>query len=508
MSLSFFDYVVFVALVLFLIYIVVRNLFFRTTKTDFLHVTGSLHWIMIGMSLIAADMSLEYIMISSSEGFTNGLAFGSYEWTASIILIVVALFILPIFMRAGITTIPEYLELRYDKWARLTLAVIEIVLYTTTGLTAILYSSGLIMEHLFHIDKIYLIWTIGIISALIIGSGGISAVMRTDFVFVTLLILGGIAFATFAIIEVGGFNTFVKLSENHLSSVNPRTHKDLPWTQVFLGSLWIMHLSYWSFKQFIAQKYLVSTSLSEAQKGILFAASLKLIFPFLFIIPGIVGFELFKNEVSTPEHVFPMLIQKIVPAGFKSLIMITFLGTIIAASEAIFTATTTLFTHDIYRRFLRPLSDTKELVLVSRISTVVIVVIACLISPTFGQINNVFEFTQHVSGAISPGLAVVFLFGFLSKKTPRYAGLAGLLLSIPLYYFSMYILKIEDFMTLTAVNFFFLILVMTILTIFTPQEEEIIIPERNPVKFERNLVVVIWSICILTTVLSIYIIFL
>ncbi len=507
MSLGSLDYIVFAIFFAWIAYIVVKNLTIKQSSASYFMAGKKLHWAYIGTSLIAADISVEYLMGSASSGFEKGLAIGSYEWTASITLIFVALYIIPKFMRIGILTLPEYLELRFDKYSRLIMSITIVVFHIVGGLSFILYSSAVIIEDFFGYDRILLIWMIATLAGAIILSGGLSAIIKIDMVFVIFLLIGGIGITTFSIWEVGGINHFVLQSEGRMHAILPADDDFLPWTQVFIGSLWIMHIYYWAFNQFTTQTMLVSDSLSQAQKGILLAASLKLIIPFLFVIPGIVGYELYGSSLSNPDEILPMLIRDHIPIGFKGIIIVSFAGTVIGASNALLNASTTIFTHDIYKRFIQPDVSEAGSILVSRIVIALSLISSCIFAPYFADFGKIFEASMVLTGAISTGIVAVFLFGLYVNKTPAVAATTALMVSIPSYFLITHYFPNLSSMDVSGLNFIFVCILLTLFTVFKPLKNPVVIPDKNNIRFERNLVVVIWSIFIITFVISIYVVF-
>lgn len=511
MTLAIFDYFIFSIFILYILYIIIHSLSQKKSAENYFKAGGHLRWFSIGMSLLAADLSIGYIIGSSGVGFEKGLAVGSYGWTASIVMIFVALYILPKFMRVGVQTLPEYLELRYSPSIRLAVAIIMVVVNAIAGLPSMYYSSAILIEQTFGINHIYFYWIIiatGIVTSGIILSGGLSAVVRTNILVASLALIGGLTVVIFCFIKVGGFDNFMLLSQNKVHSVLPADDKFLPWTQVFLGSLWLMHLNYWAFNQSVIQNVLVSRSLSEAQFGMLFAATIKLFVPFLFVVPGIIGFELFSAEITKPDHVFPIILREIIPVGLKGFVLIAFTASVLGVSNALLNATATIFTNDIYKRFINKNTSDEQLIRVSRITIVCTIIVAILSAPLLDDYQHIFYFSQQVRSMVVPAILGIFILGLFSYRTPVHAAILALLLCIPNFFILKKIYPELPKNDVLGISFLVIGALMVIIRLIKPLEVPINLPGNRNIRFERNLIVMIWSIFIITIVTSIYVIFL
>ncbi len=288
---------------------------------------GALSWWLIGFSLIAANISTEqFVGMSGQAADYVGLAIASYEWMAAITLIVVAFVFLPRFLRTGIYTIPEFLEYRYNEAARTTMAAFTMIIYVGVTIAAVIYSGALTIDTLFkgqtllgiELNVVTASWIIGIIAAIYVISGGLKACAWADLLQGSALIVGGgvisyLAFqaigatpvadlATTGTVEgladhAGGVTKFFALNKDKLHMVLPANDLILPWTALVVG-LWIPNFYYWGLNQYITQRTLGSKSLAQGQKGVVFAAALKLIIPFLIVFPGIAAFNLFSDSMA------------------------------------------------------------------------------------------------------------------------------------------------------------------------------------------------------------------
>ncbi|WP_272481688.1 SLC5 family protein [Rhodothermus marinus] len=257
------------------------------TGEDYFLAGRGLTWWLIGFSLIASNISTEHFVGMAGRGFELGLAIASYEWMAAVTLVIVAFFFLPKFLRAGIYTMPEYLEYRYNTTARTIMATFMMLAYVFVALATVLYSGALALEAIFGLDTVLGIWLIGLLAGFYTVYGGLKAVVWTDLLQGAALLLGGLLVTVLGFQALGGVDVFFAQAGDKLHTVLPWDHPEMPWVAVFIGGLWIPNLFYWGLNQFITQRTLGARSLEEGQKGIMLAALLKLLIPFIIVFPGI-----------------------------------------------------------------------------------------------------------------------------------------------------------------------------------------------------------------------------
>ena len=437
---------------------------------DYFLAGKSLPWWAIGASLIAANISAEQFVAMNGSGFALGLAIATYEWMAAITLLVVGKFFLPIYIEKKIYTIPEFVKKRYSNNLKTILAVFWISLFVFVNLTTVMYLGGKAMDTIFGSGDGSLIKTsiVGLSLFALTYSvwGGLSAVAWTDVVQVVILILGGILMTGIALTYVtpdGGminglsyvYNTVPErfsmiLEKGEIITPDGRdAYFDLPGIAVLIGGMWIANTYYWGFNQYIIQRTFAAKSLKEAQKGIAFAAFLKLIIPIFVVLPGIIAYvinldpntgELVK---SLPEgftssdgsilndNAAPWLIKNYIPVGIKGLILAALAAAIVSSLASMLNSTSTIFTMDIYKEFMDKNASDQKLVKVGRVVVVVALFIAMLIAPGFGNLGQVFQAIQEYTGVVSPGILAVFILGLFYKKATNNAAIWGILLSIP-----------------------------------------------------------------------------
>ena len=479
------------------------------TGEDFFLASRGLVWPLIGLSLIAANISTEQFVGMSGQSAGNvGLAIASYEWMAAITLIVVAFFFLPKFLSSGIYTIPEYLEYRYNSTARSLMAFYTMVIYVGVTISAVLYSGGITIFTIFDVDITTAIWGIGITAALYTTWGGLKAVAWADLFQGSALIIGGAIVLVFALIAVGGIDNFFAYNEERLHMVLPANHPVLPWTALVIG-LWIPNFYYWGLNQYITQRTLAAKSLREGQLGIIFAASLKLIIPFVIVFPGIMAAQLYGGSMNNTDAAYPLLIKKLIPAGLRGFMLAAIAGAVISSLASMLNSASTIFTMDIYRKHIKKDASQKNLVLIGRLMTILFVLIGCLIAPYLGDpsFKGIFTYIQEFQGYISPGILAAFVFGFIVKKAPPSAGVAALLVCVPVYGFLQLSFGEIAFLNRMAITFAVILLVMAIITALKPLKEPVKLPVREDIDMSPTPKTVGLGISVIVITLLLYVIF-
>ncbi len=424
---------------------------------DYFLASKSLPWWAIGASLIAANISAEQFIGMSGSGFASGLAIASYEWMAAITLIIVGKYFLPIFIEKGIYTIPEFVEKRYSTNLKTILAVFWIALYVFVNLATVLYLGALALETIMGVPMIYGVMGLALFAAAYSLYGGLSAVAWTDVIQVVFLVLGGLATTYIALNTVSdgegviaGIKTVYNAVPERFSMILDKSNpefKNLPGLGVLVGGMWVANLYYWGFNQYIIQRTLAAKSLKEAQKGILMAAFLKLILPLIIVVPGIAAYVMIndpeimsrlgeaglQNLPSTEQadKAYPWLLQ-FLPVGLKGVAFAALAAAIVSSLASMLNSTSTIFTMDIYKQYINKNANDKTTVNVGRISAAVALIIASVMAPLLGGIDQAFQFIQEYTGVVSPGILAVFLLGLFWKKTTNKGAIAGALVSIPI----------------------------------------------------------------------------
>ena len=427
---------------------------------DYFLASKSLPWWAIGASLIAANISAEQFIGMSGSGFAVGLAIATYEWMAALTLIIVGKFFLPIFIKKGLYTIPEFVEKRFSSQLKTILAVFWIGLYVFVNLASVMYLGGLALQTILGIDMLTGVIGLAAFAAAYSLYGGLSAVAWTDIIQVVVLILGGLVTTYLALDTVSGGQGFMEglttiyhaVPEKFdmiLDRSNPE-FMNLPGIGVLIGGMWVANLYYWGFNQYIIQRTLAAKSLEESQKGILFAAGLKMIIPIIVVIPGIAAYVIVNDPTllatlgeagvnnipssGAADKAYPWLMQ-FLPTGLKGIAIAALAAAIVSSLASMLNSTATIFTMDIYKQLINKNANDKKTVNVGRISALVALIIATIMAPLLGGIDQAFQFIQEYTGVVSPGILAVFVLGLFWKKTSNKGAIYGALLSIPIALF-------------------------------------------------------------------------
>jgi len=435
MTLSNLDMAIFVVYILgllFVAYWVSREEKGHQKNTNEYFLAGnSLPWWAIGASLIAANISAEQIIGMSGSGYAIGLGIASYEWMAALTLMLVGKYCLPIFLKKQIYTMPQFLQQRFDNRVRTTLAIFWLAVYVFVNLTAVLWLGALAVNALTGID---LFWSMALLALFSVSYslyGGLKAVAFTDILQVVLLVFGGLFMSYLALDMIGagagvlaGFDTLLaKAPEKFdmiLSPDNPH-YVSLPGISVLVGGMWVMNLSYWGFNQYIIQRALAAPSLREAQKGIAFAAFLKLLMPIIVVLPGIAA-VLILPDLAKPDQAYPQLMA-LMPSGLKGLIFAALVAAILSSLASMTNSVATLFTMDLYAQ-VKPAESQQHYVLIGRAVSLLSLLIALFTAkPLLGDFDQAFQYIQEFTGFFTPGIVVLFFMGMFWKKTTADAAL-------------------------------------------------------------------------------------
>jgi SSS family solute:Na+ symporter len=407
---------------------------------DYFLASRALPWWAIGTSLIAANISAEQIIGMSGSGYVIGLAIASYEWMAALTLIIVGKYFLPIFLKNGIYTMPEFLERRYSTSVRTVMAVFWLGVYVFVNLTAILWLGATAVHTVAGIE----VQTALIALALFAGAyalyGGLKAVALTDIVQVSLLVLGGLIISYIALDKISGHTGViagfheltVRFPEKFKMILRPDNpnFKNLPGLSVLLGGMWVMNVSYWGFNQYIIQRALAAKSVREAQKGIVLAAFLKLLMPVIIVLPGIAAAALAPN-LERPDEAYPHLMAML-PTGILGLVFAALIAAIVASMGSKINSIATIFTMDVYRP-LRPQASQRHLVLVGRTTAAVALIVAVLMAkPLLGSFDQAFQYIQEFTGFFTPGICVIFLLGMFWDRCTATGALVAAIASFAL----------------------------------------------------------------------------
>ncbi|MBQ8520154.1 MAG: sodium/solute symporter [Bacteroides sp.] len=448
------------------------------SANDYFLAGNTLTWWAVGASLIAANISAEQFIGMSGTGYADGIAIAAYEIMAAVTLIVVGKFLLPIMIDRKIFTIPQFLYERYNGGVGLAFSILWLFLYVFVNLTSVAWLGALAIEQILGVQGVMVeAWgmEISMQMIIIIGLfliagiysiyGGLASVAWTDVMQVTFLVGGGLITAFVALgamgdvlgtDALGAFGTIFKdlttgdhAADPHFhliiqESMDPDAYANVPGIVAVVGGVWLTNLGYWGFNQYIIQKGLAAKSIDEAKKGLIFAGFLKIVIPFIVVIPGICAYYIMQNpetfagldlqgEITRSDDAYPWLIRNFTPTGIKGLSFAALAAAIISSLASMFNSTSTLFTMDIYKKYINKNASDKKLVNVGRLTALAALVIAAVaVKPLLGGLDQAFQYIQEYSGFIYPGIITVFGLGLLWKRASATAAIWTSILTIPM----------------------------------------------------------------------------
>lgn len=443
---------------------------------DFFLAEGSLTWWAIGASLIASNISAEQFIGMSGEGFFVGVAVAAYEWIAAIALIIIAVWFIPVYLKNKIYTMPQFLKTRYNESVALIMAIFWLFLYVFVNFTSILYLGAVAINGLLGGGYLHQIMIALMVMALLITLGGMKVIGYTDVIQVAVLIIGGFAtiYMALEIVDtrvngaatgsaIAGFKTLMHQAPDHFHMILPKPNNTdmsaagqlardkylvLPGIAMYFAGQWIVNLNYWGCNQYITQRAL-GADLKTARSGLLFAGLLKLMMPIIVMLPGIAAYVLYKNGhlpgFSGGKDGAYSAILGFLPAGLKGLAVAALTAAIVASLAGKANSISTIFTLDVYKKYMNKEADEKKLVWTGRLTVIVSMIIAIIF--TWNDLLGIggeggFTFIQKYTGFISPGVFAMFILGMFWKRTTGSAALVGMILGFVLaIFFNNYAVK-------------------------------------------------------------------
>ncbi len=441
----------------------------------------SLPWWLIGVSIVAANISTEqFVGMAGQAAGDVGLAVSAWQLTGVVGIVIVAFTFMPRFLRAGIYTMPEYLEYRYSPAARALMSVSTVLVYVLVTTAAVLYSGATALATVFGVRMDLAVLVIAGLAVLYTTWGGLLAAVWADLIQGAALLLGGLLTLALGLHAVGGIEPFLTANVDRLHMVLPRSHPELPWT-VLTGGIWIPIFYYCGLNQFIVQRALGARSLRQAQMGIVFAAALWLLVPFAIVMPGIVASQLYGGQLATPDAAYPTLVRDLVPAGARGFLFAALAGAVISTLASVLNSAATILTMDVFRRHVRPGATQDTLVRVGRWSTVVFLAFGCAVALSPLPRGGVFAFIQEFQGYISPGILAAFLVGFVVPKAPPMAGVTAVALSAPIYGVLQWQMGDVAYLHRMLLTFVVLVAVMLAMALARPLAEPRCLPVQTAI---------------------------
>ena len=528
-SQSGFETIDFIILVVYIILLVSLGMFLSRDKdgkgksaSDYFLAGNTLTWWAVGASLIAANISAEQFIGMSGTGYADGIAIAAYEVMAAVTLVVIGKFLLPTMIERKIFTIPQFLRERYNDGVGLAFSILWLFLYVFVNLTSVAWLGALAIEQILGLQglavsiggmevsmRMIIIIALFLIAGIYSIYGGLASVAWTDVMQVTFLVGGGLVTAYFALCSVAGddgsfvdgFNkvyTFLTTGDHstdshfHLvirESHNPSAFANVPGIAAIVGGVWLTNLGYWGFNQYIIQKGLAAKNIDEAKKGLIFAGFLKILIPFIVVLPGICAYYMAQNadqfshlqgSINVADDAYPWLIRNFTPTGIKGLSFAALTAAIISSLASMFNSTSTLFTMDIYKKYINKNATDKVLVNVGRIVAVAALVIAAVaVKPLLGGLDQAFQYIQEYSGFIYPGIITVFGLGLLWKRASSTAAVWTAIITIPMGVLFKVFLPDVDFQFRAGYIFIILVTFFIIVSYFDKKYVSVELPSSD-----------------------------
>ena len=524
------------------------------SANDYFLAGNNLTWWAVGASLIAANISAEQFIGMSGTSYADGIATAAYELMAAVTLIVIGKFLLPVMLKRKIFTIPQFLRERYNDGVGLAFSVLWLFLYVFVNLTSVAWLGSLAIEQILGLQgatlvigdfsvsmRMVIVLALYVIAGIYSIYGGLASVAWTDVLQVVFLVGGGLVTAIFALSAVGGGegilaglnNIFTDLTsgehlnDSHLHLVIQQSHGEsafanVPGIAAVVGGVWLTNLGYWGFNQYIIQKGLAAKSISEAQKGLVFAGFLKILVPFIVCLPGICAYYIslhpeimsgLQGSINVSDDAYPWLVRNFTPVGVKGITFAALAAAVISSLASMFNSTSTLFTMDIYKKYIKKNASDKSLVKVGRLTSLCALVIAAIaVEPLLGGLDQAFQYIQEYSGFIYPGIVVVFGLGLLWRRASSRAAVWTAIITIPLGVLFKIFLGGVPFQLRAGYIFIILVVFFIIMSLLDKNYVSCELPEQKDreamVKWARILggagaffilvaaVVVIWGACL------------
>ncbi len=401
----------------------------KNESTDYFLAGRDVGWFVVGASLFASNIGSEHLIGLAGSGFAEGVPVAQYEILAGIALLLLGWVFVPFYLKSNVSTMPEFLEKRYDSKSRTYLSVISIIGYVLTKISVTIYAGGIVFEAIgvdFWIGALVLVIATGVYTVF----GGLKAVVYTDMVQMFVLLGGAVAITYFGLEKLGGWGEMTRIVDPQFFDIwRSADHTNYPWTGILFGAP-ILGIWYWCTDQFIVQRVLSAKDEVNARKGTIFAGYLKMLPLFLFVLPGIVAFALVQQgslEINEPNDTLPMLAKAVLPVGLRGLVVAGLFAALMSSLSSVFNSCSTLITLDFYKKY-KPEATEHQLVIVGQISTVILVVLGLLWIPFMGYFSDqLFLYLQSVQAYIAPPITAVFLLGLFYKRLNGTGAIVSLL---------------------------------------------------------------------------------
>jgi len=445
----------------------------------------SLTGVVIAGSMLLTNLSTEHLIGLNGSSYKNGFIIIAWEVTSALALIIAAIYFVPKYLKMGLTTIPQYLENRFDKTTRTLVAFFLMISFVVTLLPIVLYTGALNLESIFNVSLslniskqnslILTIIVIGLIGSIYAIFGGLKAVAVSDTLNGYGLLIGGLAVPLIALIRIGKgnpINGLVKVYDYAPEKFNVIGSSDsvLPFSVLFTGLI-INQLYFWSMNQTIIQRALGAKNLIEAQKGLLYTGVLKIFVPIIIILPGVIGFYYYNDSFySNQDMIYPELLKKVLPTGLIGIFAAIVMGAVLSTFNSVLNSAATIFSIDIYKNYFNKNIKDKKLVQVGKISSAILAFFAILVAPMVADApDGLYQLLQKLNGIFFIPIASIMLAGFFTKKISHQGAKAALFIGLLFYIMTTFVFKVNiHFVHIWGIEFLINIVVMFIVSSYYP----------------------------------------
>ncbi len=460
-----------------------------STKDGYFLGGRSLTGVVIAGSMIMTNISTEHLVGMNGSAYKNGMIIIGWEVTSAIALVIAALYFLPTYLKMGLTTIPEYIENRFDGFTKTVVALLLMVSFVVTLLPIVLYTGAINLESIFNVSEVLNIskeegiWItvlgIGVLGSLYAILGGLKAVAFSDSINAIGLIVAGLLVPFFALWEIGSGNILEGLSEvyntipNKFSVIGEETSV-LPFSTLFTG-LMINQIYFWGMNQTIIQRVFGAKNMAEAQKGLLYAGILKILVPLIIVLPGIIAFYYFGNEFyDQQDFIYPELIKKVFPMSLVGFFAAVVLGAILSTFNSVLNSSATIFSLDIYKKLINSKASDVKLVYIGKISSVILAISSILIAPMVGNApEGLYQLMQQLNGIFFIPIASILLAGLFIPKISATGAKVGLVTGLLFYLLTTFFLEIEiHFIHVWGIEFLLNLVVMYLVSLKFPRKKK------------------------------------
>lgn len=448
------SFVGFTALVAIIAYFATRRTDESTSDGYFLGGRSLTAGVIAG-SLLLTNLSTEQIVGLNGSSYANGLSVMAWETLAAIAIVVTAIFLLPRYLKGGLTTVPQFLAERYDVTTKTLTSALFLTGYVVVLLPIILYSGSVAISGMFDVPTLLgvsddaaikiCVWGIGIIGSIYAVFGGLKAVAVSDSINAIGLLIGGILVPIFGLVIIGdgsfleGITTLTETNPEKFQSMGDET-SPVPFHTLFTGMM-LVQLFYWGTNQQIIQRALAAKNLKEGQKGLMLASFIKILGPLIVVLPGIIAFHIFGADLENGDEAYPLLVNRVLPGYLIGFFAAVIFGAILSSFNSVLNSSVTLFGIDIYKQHINKDANEKTIVRYGKIFGIVLAVAAMFIAPLIANAGSLFDYLQEVNGIYSIPILTIIVVGYLTKYVPAIAAKIGLISGSLLYILSQFVLK-------------------------------------------------------------------